>query len=80
VQALAAHEPEHLPAQQQLQALEEELAGGVAGEVLGLGGAALPAPHDTARPAEVVVLVDVELDVALSPQGGGGGGGVSQFS
>ena len=72
MQAPAAHEPEHLLAQQQLQALEEELAGGVARELFALGAAALLFPtDDAALLAEVVVLVDVELDVALGGWGEG---------
>lgn len=66
MEALTADQPEHLLAQQQLQALEEELAGGVAREVLAVGAAGvLLLAHDAARLAEVVVLVDVELHVAL---------------
>lgn len=66
MEALAADEPEHLLAQQQLQAFEVELAGLVARQVLALGAAGLPLPAgDAARLAKVVLIVVVELDVAL---------------
>jgi hypothetical protein len=66
VEPLFPHKPEHLLPEQQLQALEVQLAGGVAAQVLALdaAGVALLA-GDAARLAKVVVLVDVELDVAL---------------
>jgi hypothetical protein len=79
VEALLAHEPEHLLAQQQLQTLEEQFAGLVAGEVFPVGVASLfLLADDATQLAKVIVLVNVELDVALarlSVGGGGGGGG-----
>jgi hypothetical protein len=66
VEALPAHEPEHLLPEQQLQTFEVQLARGVACQVFALllAGLALLAGR-VACLAEVVVLVDVELDVAL---------------
>jgi hypothetical protein len=69
VKPLLAHEPEHLLPQQQLQTLEEQLARLVPREVfpVGLAGLFLLA-DDAAELAKVVVLVNVELDVALGCQ------------
>jgi hypothetical protein len=67
VEALPPHEPEHLLPQQQLQALEVQLPRLVAGQVLALPVARLLLlARDAARLAKVIVLVDVELDVALA--------------
>lgn len=66
MEALLAHEPEHLLAEEQLQALEVQLAGSVARQVFAVSvpGLSLFA-GDAACLAKVVVFVNVKLDVAL---------------
>jgi predicted transcriptional regulator len=66
VKAFLPHKPEHLLAEQQLQTLEIQLSCLVAGEVFPfLVTRLLLLARDAARLAKVIVLVDVELDVAL---------------